>query len=115
LKALGAIVPEHAPAVAAKVQGVPGLSRAAIGRMAYRVAKGMTVADALKLEQHETSGRGGTLTFQVPDSEADHGETGLARLVRKGLGILMGMTEAQAEMWAETTVTIGRPRKADAK
>jgi hypothetical protein len=111
MKALGAIVPEHAPAVAAKARGMPGLSRAAIGRTAYRIAKGMTVADALRLEQREINGRGGTLTFQIPDNEADHGDVSLARLVRKGLGILMGMSEAQAEMWAETSVTIGRPRK----
>jgi hypothetical protein len=111
MKALGAIVPEHAPAVAAKVQGMPGLSRAAIGRAAYRVAKGMSVADALRLEQSEMNGRGGTLSFQMPDDEADHGEVSLARLVRTGLGILMGMTEDQARMWAETSVKIGRPRK----
>ena len=108
---VGTTVPEHAPAVAAKVQGRADLTRAAIGRIAYRVGKGMPINEAISREDREMSGRGGALIFRDIYNEVDVNDVDRATIIRYGLGRLMGLDHDQAQFWATTSVTIGRPRK----
>lgn len=106
---VGVLVPEHTPGIAAKVQGRPDLSRSAVGRISYRVGKGMPVKDAIALETPETNSRGGMLNFRADRSDIDENDGNRSFIVRKGLALMMGMTEKQAEVWAE--LPIGRPKK----
>ena len=107
---VGARVPARIPGIAAKVVGRPELSRSAVGRIAYRVGKGMLVDDAIKIESSETNDKGGMLNFRVDRSEVDADDENRAFIIRKGLGLMMGMDSEQAETWAGL-MKPGRPRK----
>lgn len=107
---IGATIPEHTPAIAAKLLGIPQLSRAAVGRIAYRVAKGMSPEEASRMESRIT-GHGNILNFRIADTEVDSQERNHSRIVRLGLGLIMGMSPEEAEVWADNLNKGGRPRK----
>lgn len=107
---VSATIPPRIPGIAAKVSGHPELSRSAVGRVAYRVAKGMDINDAIALETPETKDHGGRFNFQMDRSEIDGDDANRSLIIRKGLALMMGLDDEAAEVWAGL-MKPGRPRK----
>lgn len=111
---VSATVESYSLPVAAAFLGIRGASRAGIVRSALALFHGHDRADAARYaysDEKLSSAESGheRIVAKIPDELLVNDRPSWA--IRVGLGMAMGLTRAQAEKWAASSIEVGRPRK----